>query len=72
MHWNPCVERWQLCKEPADYAHSSALFYKMGRQGKFGVRDYRDFLAVLLELEEQERASYANASSQANAQKSEG
>jgi hypothetical protein len=55
MHLNPCHERWRLAKEPGDYEHSSAAFYQFGRQGKVETRDYQDFLALLLEIEEEER-----------------
>jgi REP element-mobilizing transposase RayT len=55
MHFNPCHERWQLAKEPSDYDHSSAAFYQFGRHGKVEVRDYQDFLVLLLEIDEEER-----------------
>jgi len=28
IHYNPCVGRWNLCKEPQDYHYSSASFYE--------------------------------------------
>ena len=55
MHFNPCVERWRLCETPSDYKHSSAAFYQFGKAGAVEVRDYQDFLALLLEKEEEER-----------------
>ena len=30
IHNNPNAEHWKLCKEPADYYHSSAKFYEIG------------------------------------------
>ncbi len=66
MHQNPCTERWKLCKEPVDYEHSSALFYEVGMQGKFIIRDYRDFLSVLLDLEEQQRVQTDESSEPAH------
>ena len=30
IHYNPTMQRWQLCKEPADYYYSSASFYESG------------------------------------------
>ena len=54
MHFNPCAERWRLCEKPHEFEHTSATFYQMGKQGKIQVRDYQDFLALLVELEEQE------------------
>jgi len=54
MHFNPCHERWRLAKNPSDYEHSSARFYQFGKQGKIELRDYQDFLALLLEMEEEE------------------
>lgn len=30
IHYNPCVGRWNLCKEPQDYYYSSASFYEKG------------------------------------------
>jgi len=55
MHFNPCTEHWKLSEKPYDYEHSSAAFYERGKQGKFEVRDYLEFMAVLLENEERER-----------------
>jgi REP element-mobilizing transposase RayT len=58
LHFNPCTDRWRLCKEPYEFEHSSATFYRIGRQGEVQVRDYQDFLALLLELgEEQHKGS---------------
>ncbi len=51
MHENPCAERWKLCAKPYQYEHSSAAFYDLGAKRKVGVKDYRDFLAALLEEE---------------------
>ena len=55
IHFNPCIERWRLSEKPHEYGHSSALFYQRGEQGKIEVRDYQDFLALLLDMEEKER-----------------
>ena len=55
MHLNPCNERWRLAEKPGDYKHSSALFYQFGKQGTVPIKDYQDFLALLLEMEEDER-----------------
>ncbi|HEV7331239.1 MAG TPA: hypothetical protein VGN63_09380 [Flavisolibacter sp.] len=55
MHQNPCVERWRLSKHPYEYNHSSAAFYEMAARSNPFLKDYRDFLAILLELEEKER-----------------
>lgn len=52
---NPCNERWRLAQEPSDYEHSSAAFYQFGKQGPVAIKDYQDFLALLLEIEEDER-----------------
>jgi len=59
MHFNPCHVRWQLAKEPSEYSHSSAAFYQFGRQGKLEVRDYQDFLSLLLEKKEKIRTKNA-------------
>lgn len=40
IHNNPCQERWQLVKSPADYLHSSAKFYYTGEQGIYPVTHY--------------------------------
>ena len=55
MHFNPCVERWRLVEKPSEYEHSSAAFYQFGRQSEIEIRDYQDFLALLQEMEEEER-----------------
>jgi hypothetical protein len=55
MHQNPCVERWGLCKNTYDYPHSSAAYYEMNQKDNLLLRDYREFMGVLLELEEKER-----------------
>ena len=57
MHFNPCTQYWKLSEKPHDYEHSSASFYAQGKQGKFAVRDYLEFLALLLEKEEEEKNS---------------
>jgi REP element-mobilizing transposase RayT len=54
MHLNPCHERWRLARKPSEYQHSSAAFYQFGKQGHVPTRDYQDFLALLLEKEEDE------------------
>ena len=51
MHQNPCTGKWKLSLSPHHYEHSSALFYERGKPIKFAVKDYRDFLALLLEQE---------------------
>jgi len=53
MHLNPCNERWRLAQRPSDYQHSSAAFYQIGKLGNVPTRDYQDFLALLLETEEE-------------------
>ena len=55
MHQNPCVERWGLCKKTYDYAHSSAAYYEMNQKDNSLLRDYQEFLCVMLEFEEKER-----------------
>jgi putative transposase len=30
IHFNPTMQRWNLCKEPAEYPYSSAGFYETG------------------------------------------
>ena len=55
MHFNPCAPRWRLCEHTYEYGHSSAAFYEMGKRDNPLLRDYRDFLPVLLENEENER-----------------
>ena len=52
MHENPCAQRWKLCAKPHQHEHSSAAFYDRGAKRKAGVKDYRDFLATLLEREQ--------------------
>jgi REP element-mobilizing transposase RayT len=54
MHQNPCVERWGLCKNTYDYVHSSAAFYERGNTNNKLLRDYREFMGLLLEMEERE------------------
>jgi REP element-mobilizing transposase RayT len=55
MHQNPCVERWGLCKNTYDYVHSSAAFYEKGNRNNKLLRDYREFMGLLLESEESGR-----------------
>jgi len=54
MHLNPCNEKWRLAEKPGDYEHSSALFYQFGKQGTVPIKDYQDFLALLLKIDEDE------------------
>ena len=42
MHNNPCTGVWNLATSPAEYAHSSALFYSTGIQGAYEVTNYMD------------------------------
>jgi len=42
IHENPCVGRWNLAKEPANYLHSSAKFYCQNEQGIYPVTSYSD------------------------------
>jgi hypothetical protein len=51
MHQNPCKGRWYLSNTPYEYPHSSAAFYEKGKEDTI-VKDYRDYLALLNELEE--------------------
>lgn len=37
IHQNPCSKKWQLCKSPDGYVHSSALFYLTGKQGLYKI-----------------------------------
>jgi putative transposase len=30
IHYNPTMQRWKLCEDPADYFYSSASFYENG------------------------------------------
>ena len=39
MHENPCKGKWNLCKSPVDYIHSSCNYYLTGEQGAFIVDD---------------------------------
>jgi hypothetical protein len=34
-HYNPCMEYWQLAKEPCDYLFSSARYYETGAKRFF-------------------------------------
>lgn len=68
IHFNPCVERWQLAVKPHEYEHSSALFYQSGKQGKTEVKDYQDFLTLLQEMEGDEK-KFEAMSPPANPQK---
>jgi len=54
MHANPCAEKWKLCENWYDYSHSSAAYYELGRRDNKWLRDYQDFLAVVLENEEKQ------------------
>jgi hypothetical protein len=52
------VEQWGLCMNTYDYAYSSAAFYEMGKRNNPLLRDYKEFMEVLLELEEREREEH--------------
>jgi REP element-mobilizing transposase RayT len=39
LHDNPCKGKWDLCKAPVDYKHSSAFFYLTGEQGVYEVKN---------------------------------
>lgn len=57
MHFNPSTNYWKLLEKPYEYEFSSASYYEQGKKGHFEVRDYLDFMALLLENEEDERNS---------------
>jgi REP element-mobilizing transposase RayT len=46
IHNNPCQERWQLTKSPAEYIHSSAKFYQTGKQGIYPVTHYDELRKI--------------------------
>ena len=58
VHTNPCTDHWRLSSKPHDYEHSSAAYYSFGKQGRVNVKDYQDFLALLLENDERERQNF--------------
>ena len=39
MHDNPCTGKWNLCKSPVDYLHSSCKYYLTGEQGVYIIDD---------------------------------
>jgi putative transposase len=43
IHNNPMQPHWTLVKRPEDWLHSSANFYKTGRQPLVTVTDYRRY-----------------------------
>ncbi len=42
MHENPCVGKWKLAGNPADYLHSSARFYIDDQPGVYEVTNYME------------------------------
>jgi len=40
LHMNPVRGKWNLCKSPIDYIHSSARFYYTGLQELYPVLNY--------------------------------
>lgn len=54
MHYNPCVQRWQLCAHTFQYPHSSASFYEQGQRTNNLLKDYREFLLLVQVLWEKE------------------
>ncbi len=41
--------KWRLSLNTYDYVHSSAAFYEMGEKANKYVKDYRDFLPLLVD-----------------------
>lgn len=39
LHDNPCKGKWDLCKAPVDYRHSSAYYYLTSNQGVYVVNN---------------------------------
>jgi len=37
IHTNPCSKKWDLCRNPGEYPHSSAKYYLTGEQGVYPV-----------------------------------
>lgn len=48
-HINPVKGVWNLCESPANYKHSSALFYLENKQGIYEVTSYADVLEIGLQ-----------------------
>ena len=44
IHNNPCAGKWKLAEDILRYPYSSASFYISGKNGKYEVRDYREFM----------------------------
>ena len=42
IHYNPCRGHWNLAANPADYLHSSALYYLHDMQGVYEVISYTE------------------------------
>ena len=51
FHINPCRGKWDLCKSPADYVHSSAMYYATHEQGIYDVTGYALLLDIDLTVE---------------------
>ena len=39
-------------RQISDYELSSVVFYQLGKHGKVSIKDYQDFLALLLEMKQ--------------------
>ena len=50
IHFNPCSKKWALCSYPGEFAHSSAMFYECGLEGKTKIYNY-------MEMEDQDLTS---------------
>jgi REP element-mobilizing transposase RayT len=51
FHANPCKGKWDLCKSPVDYVHSSAKYYLTGEQGIYTVSSYSELMDMDLTIE---------------------
>ena len=47
-HINPCKGKWNLCKLPEQYQHSSAKFYLTGEQGFYKVDNFAEMTDKVL------------------------
>ena len=48
IHINPCKGKWNLCKLPEQYQHSSAKFYLTGEQGFYKVDNVAEMVDKVL------------------------
>lgn len=58
MHDNPCTGKWNLCRRPVEYPHSSAKFYIEGLHSGYPVTNFMEMDDVVFVTQDRKGLDY--------------